>query len=325
MRRRDFLSVVVGATGWPFAARAQQSTTPVIGFFTFQPISSSQSLMDAFRRGLTEGGYTEGKTVRIEYRDADFKPERMLPAARELVRLNVDVIVAPGGPVLVGAAREATSRIPIVAHDLESDPLAKGWVKSLAQPGGNMTGFFLDIPEMSGKQLALLRELVPQLSRLAVIGVPGLNAVQFASTEAATKAAGIETEILQVQTPDDFDGAMDAAKASHAPAGILLSSPLVYGQLNKIAELALVKRYPLICLFPNFAQAGGLMSYGPNMEDEWRRRAGYVARILHGAKPSELPIQRPEKFELVINLKTAEALGLSVPATLLATADKVIE
>jgi hypothetical protein len=194
MRRRDFLSVVAGATVWPFAARAEQPGTPVIGFFTFQPISASQSMMDGFRLGLTQGGYTEGKNVRIEYRDANFKPELMLPVARELVRLKVDVIVAPGGPALVGAAREATSSIPIVAHDLESDPLAKGWVKSLAQPGGNMTGFFLDIPEMSGKQLALLRELMPQLSRLAVIGVPDLNAVQFASTESATKAAGIETD-----------------------------------------------------------------------------------------------------------------------------------
>jgi putative ABC transport system substrate-binding protein len=249
----------------------------------------------------------------------------MLPAARELVRLNVDVIVAPGGPALVGAAREATSSIPIVAHDLESDPLAKGWVKSLAQPGGNMTGFFLDIPEMSGKQLALLRELVPQLSRLAVIGVPDLNAVQFVSTEAATKAAGVKTEILEVQSPDDFEGAMDAARAKHVDAGILLSSPLVYGQLRKIAELALVKRFPLICLFPNFSKLGGLMSYGPNMEDEWRRCAGYVVRILRGDKPSNLPIQRPERFDLVINLKTATALGLSVPTLLLATADEVIE
>ena len=279
MRRRDFIRILAGATAWPLAARAQQPATPVIGSFTFQPISASQSLMDGFRLGLTQGGYTEGKTVRIEYRDANFKPELMLPAARELVRLKVDVIVAPGGPALVGAAREATSSIPIVAHDLESDPLAKGWVKNLAQPGGNMTGFFLDIPEMSGKQLALLRELVPQLSRLAVIGVPDLNAVQFASTESATKATGIETEILEVQSPDDFEGAMDTARAKHADAGILLSSPLVYGQLKKIAELALVKRFPLICLFPNFAQAGGLMSYGPNMEDEWRRCAGYVVRI----------------------------------------------
>ena len=145
MRRREFISVIVGATAWPLAARAQQPTTPVIGFFTFQPASgaTSQLLLAAFRKGLTEAGYTEGKNVRLEFRDANFKPELLLPAARDLVRLNVDVIVAPGGPVLVAAAREATSSIPIVAHDLESDPLANGWIKSLARPGGNLTGFFL--------------------------------------------------------------------------------------------------------------------------------------------------------------------------------------
>ena len=326
MRRRDFIYVIAGATAWPLAARAQQPAMPVIGFFTFQPVSgaTSQPLLAAFRRGLAEAGYTEGKNVRIEFRDANFKPELLLPAARELVRLKVDVIVVPGGPVLVGAAREATSSIPIVAHDLESDPLAKGWIKTRS-PGGNMTGFFLDIPEMSGKQLELLREVLPRLSRLAILGVPGLNAVQFAATEAAAKAVGLEAEILEVRSPDDFEGAIETARTRHANAGILLSSPLVYGQLKEIAELALVKRFPLICLFPGFSKLGGLMSYGPNMEDEWRRCAGYVGRILHGDKPSDLPIQRPEKFDLVINLKTAEALGVSVPPVLLATADEVIE
>ena len=327
MRRRDFIRILAGAAAWPLAARAQQPASPVIGFFTFQPATgaTSQPLLAAFVRGLTEAGYTEGKTVRIEFRDANFKPELMLPAARDLVRLNVDVIVAPGGPELVAAAREATSSIPIVAHDLESDPLAKGWVKTLARPGGNMTGFFLDIPEMSGKQLALLREVVPNLSRLAVLGVAGLNSVQFAATEAAAKAVGVEAEILEVKSPDDFEGAIEAAKTRHTDAGILLSSPLVYGQMKEIAELARAKQLALICLFPGFSKLGGLISYGPNMEDEWRRCAGYVSRILHGTKPSELPIQRPEKFELVINLKTAEALGISVPTLLLATANEVIE
>jgi putative tryptophan/tyrosine transport system substrate-binding protein len=327
MRRREFISVIAGAAVWPLRARAQQPAAPVIGFFTFQPANgaTTQLLLAAFRRGLTEAGYTEGKTVRIKFRDANFKPELLLPAARDLVRLNVDVIVAPGGPVLVAAAREATSSIPIVAHDLESDPLAKGWVRSLARPGGNMTGFFLDIPEMSGKQLGLLREVLPRLSRLAILGVPGLNAVQFAATEAAAKAVGIEAEILEVRSPDEFEGAMETARTRHADAGIQLSSPLVYGHLKQIAELALVKRLPLICLFPAFSKLGGFMSYGPNMEDEWRRCAGYVGRILHGAKPSDLPIQRPERFDLVINLKTAEALGISVPPVLLATANEVIE
>jgi putative tryptophan/tyrosine transport system substrate-binding protein len=327
MRRREFISLIASATAWPLAARAQQPAMPVIGFFTYQPASgaTTQPMLAAFRRALTEAGYTEGKNVRIEFRDANFKPELLLPAARDLVRLNVDVIVAPGGPVLVAAAREATSSIPIVAHDLESDPLAKGWIKTLARPGGNMTGFFLDIPEMSGKQLGLLREVLPRLSRLAILGVSGLNAVQFAATEAAAKAVGLEAEILEVRSPDDFEGAMETARTRHADAGILLSSPVVYGPLKEIAELALAKRLPFICLFPRFSKLGGLMSYGPNMEDEWRRCAGYVGRILHGEKPSDLPIQRPEKFDLVINLKTAEALGVTVPPVLLATADEVIE
>jgi putative ABC transport system substrate-binding protein len=177
------------------------------------------ALVAAFRRGLTEAGYTEGKNVRIEFRDANFKPELLLPTGRDLVRLNVDVIVAPGGPELVAAARESTSSIPIVAHDLESDPVAKGWVKSLARPGGNMTGFFLDIPEMSGKQLALLREVLPRLSRLAVLGVSGLNAVQFSATEAAARAVGVEAEILEVRSPDDFASAMETAKTRQADAG----------------------------------------------------------------------------------------------------------
>jgi putative ABC transport system substrate-binding protein len=327
MRRREFISVIGGAAVWPLGPRAEQPAMPVIGFFTFQPAdgATSQPLLAAFRRGLTEAGYTEGKTVRIEFRNADFKPELLLSAARDLVRLNADVIVAPGGPVLVAAAREATSSIPIVAHDLESDPLAKGWVKSLAHPGGNMTGFFLDIPEMSGKQLGLLQEVLPRFSRLAILGVPGLNAVQFAATAAAAKAVGVEAEILEVRSPDEFEGAMETARTRHADAGIQLSSPLVYGHLKQIAELALVKRLPLICLFPALSKLGGFMSYGPNMEDEWRRCAGYVGRILHGAKPSDLPIQRPERFDLVINLKTAEALGISVPPVLLATANEVIE
>src|SRR4029077_18503570 len=178
--------------------------------------------------GVSPRPNTEGKNVRIEFRDANFTPKLLLPAARDLVRLNVDVIVAPGGPELVAAAREATSSIPIVAHDLESDPVAKGWVKSLARPGGNMTGFFLDIPEMSGKQVALLRDVLPRLSRLAILGVPGLNEVQFAATKVAAKAVGVEAEILEVRSPDDFEGAMETARARHSDAGILLSSPLVY-------------------------------------------------------------------------------------------------
>jgi putative ABC transport system substrate-binding protein len=188
-----------------------------------------------------------------------------------------------------------------------------------------MTGMFLDLPELSGKQVALLEEIVPRLSRVAIFGVPSLNAAQFAATETTARALALEAETMEVRVADDFEGALEAARTKHAEAGILLSSPLVFNFSKQIGEIAIAKRLPLISLFGEFPKAGGFIAYGPNVGDMFRRCGDYVAKILHGAKPSDLPIQRPEKFDLVINLKTAEALGVSVPPVLLATADEVIE
>jgi putative ABC transport system substrate-binding protein len=184
---------------------------------------------------------------------------------------------------------------------------------------------FLDIPELSGKQLELLKEIVPRLSRIAVFGIPGLNAPQLAATETAARAAGVEAEILELRVPDDLHGAMEAARARHVEAGILLSSPLVAMSSNLIGELALAKRLPLISLFAEFPKNGGLIAYGPNVGEMYRRCGEYVGKILHGAKPSELPIQRPERFDLVINLKTAKAIGVDVPAQLQQLADEIID
>jgi putative ABC transport system substrate-binding protein len=270
---------------------------------------------------MAELGYVEGKNFVTEHR---FSPESLPQAAADLVRLNVNAIFA-GAPAALAAASKATTSIPVVGIDLESDPVAKGYVKSLARPGGNVTGMFLDIPELAGKQVGLLKEIVPRLSRIAIFGVPGLNALQFTATETALRAFAIESEIMEVRVPDDFVGAMEAARARHVEAGIVLSSPLVFASSKQISELALAKRLPLISLFGESAKTGGLLAYGPNIGEMFRRCGSYVAKILHGAKPSELPIQRPEKFDLVINLKTAEALGISVPPVLLATADEVIE
>ena len=297
---------------------------PVIGFVSAGAESSAAHLLVAFRQGLAEAGYVEGKNLAIEYRFTNFRPELLPEAAGDLVRLNVNVIFAIT-PEAVAAARNATSNIPVVALDLESDPVAKGYVKNLARPGGNMTGMFLDIPELSGKQLGLLREIVPRLSRIAIFGVPGLNALQFAATETAARTFALEAEILEVRVPDDFERAFEAARAKHVEAGIVLSSPLVFTSSKQIGELALAKRLPLISLFAEFPKAGGFMAYGPNVAELFRRCGDYVGKILHGAKPSDLPIQRPERFDLVINLKTAEALGVTVPPVLLATADEVIE
>ena len=322
MRRREFISVIAGATAWPLVARAEQPAMPVIGFLAEWPKApQTAALLAAFQQGMAELGYVEGKNFATEER---FRPESLAQAAADLVRLNVNAIFA-GAPAALAAASKATTSIPVVGIDLESDPVAKGCVKSFARPDGNVTGIFLDIPELSGKQVGLLREIVPRLSRIAIFGVPGLNALQFTATETAVRALGLQAEIMEVRLPDDFEAAMEGAGARHVEAGILLSSPLVFNSAKRIGELALAKRLPLISLFDLFPKFGGLISYGPYVAELFRRCGDYVAKILHGAKPSDLPIQRPEKFDLVINLKTAEALGIIVPPLLLATADEVIE
>jgi putative tryptophan/tyrosine transport system substrate-binding protein len=295
---------------------------PVVGLL--YPTRDDSRVSAAFRQGLAEAGYVEGKNLTIEYRFANFKLELLPELADDLVRLKVNVFFS-AGPEAVAAAKNATTTIPIVALDLESDPLAKGYVKNLARPGGNLTGMFLDIPELSGKQVGLLKEIVPRLSRIAIFGVPGLNALQFTATQTAARAFAVEPEIMEVRVPDDFKGAIEATRARHVEAGILLSSPLVFTSSKQIGELALAKRLPLISLFVEFPKSGGLIAYGPNLGEIFRRSGDYVAKILHGVKPSDLPIQRPERFDLVINLKTAEALGLDVPSQLQQLADEVIE
>ena len=324
MRRRDFIKIVAASTvAWPLAARAQLAM-PVVGFLCIATAEGNAHNVVGFQRGLAEAGYVEGKNVTVEYHFANFKPELMSEAAGDLVRRNVSVIFA-AEPAAVVVARNTTTSIPIVGLDLESDPLAKGYVKSLARPGGNFTGVFLDLPELSGKQVGLLKEIVPRLSRLAIFGIPDLNAAQFAATKTAVRALRLEAEIMEVRVADDFEQAFEAARTRHVEGGVLLSSPLVFNYSKQLAELALAKRLPVICLFAEFPKSGGLIAYGPNVAAIWQRGAGYVGKILDGAKPSDLPIQRPETFDFVINLKTAEALGLSVPSVLLATADEVIE
>ena len=319
MRRREFISAMAGATAWPLTARAQQSAMPVIGYLSEVP--NVARLNAAFLRGMAELGYVEGKNFATEYR---FNPESLPQAATDLVRRNVNAIFA-AAPAAVAAVSKATTSIPVVGIDLESDPVANGYVKSLARPGGNVTGMFLDIPELSGKQLVLLKEIVPRLSRVAIFGIPGLNALQFAATETAARAVGVEAEILEVRVPDDLHGAKEAARARHVEAGILLSSPLVFTSSKLIGELALAERLPLISLFDEFPKNGGLIAYGPNVSEMFRRCGEYVGKILHGAKPNELPIQRPERFDLVINVKSAKALSLDMPAQLQQLADEVIE
>ena len=281
-------------------------------------------LNEAFKQGLGELGYTEGRNVVVEYRHADGRPERLSELAADLVRLNVAVLVVRGAAAL-SAAKDATSHIPTVAVDLESDPVAMGFVRNLAQPGGNITGVFLDLPELSGKQLQLLKEVIRPISRVAILGDPVLNAPQFQATAGAARALAIEPQLVEVRGSRDFDTALEAAGRGRAGAVLLLSSPLVFTGRVQISALALKRRLPAVSMFVEFAEAGGVMAYGPSLREAFRRGGAYAGRILQGAKPGELPVQRPTKFELVINLKTAKALGLDVPLLLQQRADAVIE
>jgi putative ABC transport system substrate-binding protein len=232
---------------------------------------------------------------------------------------------SPGGAGALSAVKQTNSRIPTVAVDLETDPVEMGFVRNLAQPGGNITGVFLDLPEVSGKQLQLLNEVIRPISRVAILGDPALNAPQFRASESAARALGIQPQILEVRATKDLDAALEAASRGRANAVVLLSSPLVFHHRAELGALVTKRRLPGVCLFVGFAEAGGLMAYGPSLLEAFRRAGTFVSRILQGAKPGGLPVERPEKFEFVINLKTAKALGLTIPPSLLQRADQVIE
>jgi putative tryptophan/tyrosine transport system substrate-binding protein len=322
MRRREFLGVVGGAAaGWPFAAWAQQAhKIPRVGFLLNVP----SELVDALFRGLRDAGYVQGQNIILETRFAGNMLDRIDQFAIELVALHCDLIFA-AGPYAIQALTKAMSTIPLVAIDLESDPVANRWVTSIARPGGNLTGFFLDLPELGGKQIELMKEALPSLSRVAFLWDSTVGSVQFSATEVVARTTGVELLSLPIQRREDFKPAFDHAVSQQAHAVVVLSSPLIFGQRSHIAELAVNTRLPTISLFTLFPRSGGLMGYGPNFPDMWKRAATYVDRILRGARAGELPIERPSKFELVINLKTAKAIGLDMPPMLLARADEVIE
>ena len=281
-------------------------------------------LAEAFKQGLGERGYVEGRNVVVEYRDGGGSPERLSPLAADIVRQHVDLIFARGAGA-VAAAKRATSQVPIVAVDLESDPVAAGFVRTLAQPGGNITGVFLDLPEVSAKQLQLLKEVLPQVSRVAILGDPALNRPQFQAAERAARALQIRPQLLEVRTSADLHQALDTARRERANAVVILSSPLVFYHRAEIGALATERRLPTVSLFTDLATAGGLMAYGPSLPEAFQRAGAYAGRILQGARPAELPVDRPIKFDWVINLKTARVLGLTIPSSVRARADQIIE
>src|SRR5215471_2749610 len=279
--------------------------------------------LDAFTQELRDHGYVEGQNVTIAVRSRTEPATPLSALMGELLQFQPDVIVA-GGSGGAETAKQATTTVPIVAADWERDPVASGLVERYSHPGGNLTGVFLDMPEFSGKWLELLREVVPGLTRVAVLWDPATGPVQVRGLESAARRVGVQLHVLEVRSGDDFEGAFRAAMPEHPDAVIALSAPVVNNHRQHLAALALTHHLPAITLFPGFARDGGLMAYGPDL-DRFRQVARLVVKILHGAKPADLPIERPTEFKLVINLKTAKALGLTIPPTLLFRADEVIQ
>ena len=306
-------------------APAQQPTKiPRIGFLAAVSLSANSARFEAFRQGLRELGYVEGKNIVIEWRYAEGKPDRLPALAAELVHLKVDVIVT-GGSTATRPAKEATNTIPIVMAQ-DSDPVGSGFVASLARPGGHITGLSTLAPEISGKQLELLKEIVPRLSRVTVLGNstrPG-NAQSLKETELAAGAFGVKLQYLDILGPKDIETAFRAASKGRADAVLVLTSSVATSQRPQITDLAVKNRLPAIYDRAEFVEDGGLMTYSVSSTDLFRRAATYVDKILKGAKPADLPVEQPKKFEFVINLKAAKQIGLTIPPNVLARADKVI-
>jgi ABC-type uncharacterized transport system substrate-binding protein len=325
MRRREFITLIGGAAAaWPLAARGQQpASLPTIGFLGASTPSAWNQWTAAFVKRLRELGWTEGRTVAIEYRWAEGRSERYTEIAAEFVRLNVDVIVTVGGAV--AAAKRASSTIPIV-FAIAVDPLGTGLVASLARPGGNVTGLSIQAADLAAKRLGLLHEVFPGLRRLAIMANVGYPAtvVEIGEVQAAARKFGLEVDMLEIRRAEDIAPALEALK-SGAQALYVCADALVTANHARINTMALGARVPTIYPDRTFLEAGGLMSYGANNAELFWRAADYVDKILRGTKPADLPVEQPTKFELVFNLVTAKALGLTISPSLLARADEVIE
>jgi putative ABC transport system substrate-binding protein len=327
MRRRDFIALAGGAVAaWPRAAYAQQPAMPVIGFLSARSPPESTSVLIAFRQGLGEAGYFEGKNLSIEYRWAEGQYDRLPALAAELVQRQVTVIAATGGEPSALAAKAATSTIPIVAS-LGGDPVEAGLVSSLSRPGGNLTGVTIMGQQLGPKRLELLRQLVPNATAIAMLTNPNFPA---ASTEArdvlaAAVKLGIQASVLNATTEKEIDVAYLALVQQKADALVIATDAFLLGQRDQLIRLAAHYKVPTIYFLRDFVDAGGLMSYGPNLANSYRQVGVYTGQILRGANPATLPVLQPTHFVFFFNVKTAKALGLAIPDKLLALADEVIE
>ena len=324
MKRRQFIALAGGAAAaWPLAAHAQQhKKIPTIGFLHPGPASVGSTRIAAFLEGLRSTAYREPEQVELVARFADGDATRIAPMATELVGLKVDIVVTVS-PAVLRAVRSASATIPIVAHDLETDPVASGMVASFARPGGNVTGMFFDFPEFSKKWLELLKESIPQLASVAVFWDPATGRTQMTAIEAAAKVLNLELDVLEVRTVAELDAAFRSA-VRHG-ALLMLSSPLIGLNPTLVADLTLEHRLPAVTLFTEFARSGGLMAYGTDILSTHRQVGVMAGKVLRGTTPADLPVERPTKFELVVNLRTAKALGLVLPPSILLRATEVIE
>jgi putative tryptophan/tyrosine transport system substrate-binding protein len=327
MRRRDFFKLVGGvAAGWPLVAHAQQGAVPVIGWLSARSPAEAASVLQAFRQGLGQVGYFEGKNVTIEYRWAEGRYDRLPALAAELVSRQVTVIAATGGEVSPLAAKAATTTIPIVCT-LGGDPVETGLVASLNRPGGNLTGTTIMTLEMASKRLDLVRQLVPNATAIGMLVNPKFPTASAEAREVqdAARSRGIQSNLLNASTESEIDAAFTAIVEQRIGALIVGTDPFLLGQRDQLVRLAARHMVPTIYFLREFVEAGGLMSYGPNIANGYRQAGVYTGLILNGADPAVLPIVRPTQFLFYLNLKTAKTLGLQIPPLLLALANEVIE
>jgi putative tryptophan/tyrosine transport system substrate-binding protein len=326
IKRRSFITLLGGAAAWPLAARAQQSAMPVIGFLNIASPRAFAGFVAAFHRGLNAGGYVEGRNVTIEYRWAEGDYDRLLEQAADLVKRQLALIVATGGTTPALVAKNATGTIPILFIS-GANPVDQGLVTSFGRPDGNATGVSVYTSELVGKRLQLLRELLPRAAMIAVLGNPTgvVHNLEAKDLQQAADAVGLQLLILEVTAESGFEAAFALGDQQRADGLFVSADAFFTSQRNRIIELAARHRLPAAYPWREYAFAGGLMSYGSSITDAYRLIGEYAGRILKGAKPADLPVIQPTKFDLVINLKTAKALGLTVPDKLLALADEVIE
>jgi putative ABC transport system substrate-binding protein len=314
-RRRFLLTSMAGALAAPLELMAQPARVPRVAVYL------GALLRDELVDALREHGWVVGRSLVVDWRSEEGSESHM---TEHLAKAPADVLIV-GGPHRIRAAMQATTTIPIIAIDLESDPVAQGFVQTLARPGRNVTGIWMDLPEIAGKQIQFLRELVPSLNRIGVVWEDRIGQPQFAELQAVSRAAGIQLIPAALHVTTEIDDVMKRLVTKRPQAIVLLTAPVVFLSLGRIAELAIQSRVPSISPFSPYPGRGGLMAYGPDFPAMWRQLGSYVDRVLRGARAGELPVERPSKFSLVINLKTAKALGLTIPPPLLARADQVIE